>query len=163
MNSRNYFGLEPEEQKPFIPLAAGNIVSHDGQILSIHFLQHHRPTEKWSFPDSGISQQQDSSVSFIIIPPPTEFKTDSLVILSKQPSLSRSIPENIFSYVIPKLLQLTILGCYGVSLTNVILFHSHIQEKDDLRETKNSGYLLQSQVESGDVTILLKPQHLRHA
>ena len=88
---------------------------------------------------------------------------DSLVILSKQPSLSRSIPENIFSYVIPKLLQLTILGRYGVSLTNVILFHSHIQEKDDLRETKNSAYLLQSQVESGDVTILLKPQHLRHA
>ena len=38
---------------------------------------------------------------------------------------------------------------------NVILFHSHVQEKNDLRETKNSGYLLQSQVESGDVTILL--------
>jgi len=60
------------------------------------------------------------------------------------------------------LLQLTILGRCGVSLMNVILFHSHVQEKNDLRE-KTSGYLLQSQVESGDVTILLKPQHLRHA
>ena len=61
------------------------------------------------------------------------------------------------------LLQLIILGHCGVSLMNAILFHSHIQEKNDLRETKNSGYLLQSHVQSGDVTILLKPQHLRHA
>lgn len=64
----------------------------------------------------------------------------------------------------PLLLQLIILGHCDVSLINVTLFHSHVQEKNDLRKNKNSGYLLlQSQAESGEVTILLKPRHLRFA